>query len=157
MNILTKSALGLLSVGVLVSGVSFASAATDTATTTAAPVLEMRGGCKGKMNSGEHAAHHAAQQEKLATFLGVSVADLETARTNKTSLEDLAVSKGKTKEQLQAFFEEQRAAHQAEMKTKLDAEVAAGTLTAEKRDAMIKHMEQKGMKKMGGKFHGMRG
>lgn len=155
MNILTKSALGLLSVGVLVSGASFASAATEIATGT--PVVEARGGCKGKMHAEEHAAHHAAQQEKLAAFLGVSVADLETARKNKTSLEDLAISKGKTKEQLQTFFEEQRVAHHAELKAKLDAEVAAGTLTAEKRDAMLKRMEQKGMKKMGGKFHGMRG
>ncbi len=156
MNILTKGVLGVLSLGVLATGATYASAATDTTTTT--PTKIERGvGCNGGgFNNEDRAAEHAAQQEKLATFLGVSVADLENARTSKTSLEALATSKGKTKEQLQAFFTEQQAAHKVAMKAKLDADVASGKITTQQRDAMITRMESpKGERGMhGGMFKG---
>lgn len=143
MNILTKGTLGLLSLGLLATGVSYASAATDTAASATAPTKIERGfGCnRGGFNNEERVAEHAAQQEKMAKFLGVSVSDLENARAQKTSLEDLALSKGKTKEQLQAFFAEQQAAHKEAMKVKLDADVASGKITTEQRDAMIAWME----------------
>jgi len=142
MNILTKGTLGLLSLGLLATGVSYASAATDTATTTPTQIERQKGGCRGGGFAHEnHAAEHAAQQEKLATFLGVSVADLESARSNKTTLEEFATSKGKTKEQLDAFFTQQKAEHLATLKTKLDADVASGKITTAQRDDMLARLE----------------
>lgn len=76
--------------------------------------------------------------EDLATALGLNTTDLK-ARLDKGETPDAIIAtSGKTKAAVMASMQ---AAHLAEMKTKLQAEVASGTITQAQADAQLANMQ----------------
>jgi hypothetical protein len=89
------------------------------------------GTCPGRPGAGAARADFATA---VASYLGVTKAELKTARDNGTSLAQLATQNGKTVAGL-------KAAIYADAKAHLDKDVAAGKLTAAQEASMLADLE----------------
>ena len=106
-------------------GAGGAVAASKSSGTTA-----QNGPCAGGPGPGARADFATA----VASYLGVTKAELETARDNGTSLAQLATQNGKTVSGL-------KAAIYADAKAHLDKDVAAGKLTAAQETSMLANLQ----------------
>jgi hypothetical protein len=88
------------------------------------------GACPGRPGPGARADFATA----VASYLGITKAELKTARDSGTSLADLATQQGKTVAGL-------KAAIYADAKAHLDKDVAAGKLTAAQETSMLANLQ----------------
>jgi hypothetical protein len=88
------------------------------------------GTCPGRPGPGARADFAVA----VASYLGITKAELKTARDSGTSLAQLATQQGKTVAGL-------KAAIYADAKTHLDKDVAAGKLTAAQEASMLANLQ----------------
>ena len=88
------------------------------------------GACPGRPGAGPHADFANA----VASYLGITKAELKTARDNGTSLAQLAAQQGKSVSGL-------KDAIYADAKAHLDKQVAAGRLTAAQETAMLSDLQ----------------
>jgi hypothetical protein len=88
------------------------------------------GACPGRPGPGARADFATA----VASYLGITKAELKTARDSGTSLAELATQQGKTVAGL-------KAAIYADAKAHLDKDVAAGKLTAAQETSMLANLQ----------------
>lgn len=88
------------------------------------------GACPGRPGPGARADFAAA----VASYLGITKAELKAARDNGTSLAQLATQQGKTVSGL-------KAAIYADVQAHLDKDVAAGKLTAAQEASMLANLQ----------------
>src|SRR3954471_10288731 len=88
------------------------------------------GACPGRPGPGARADFSTA----VASYLGITKAELKTARDNGTSLAQLATQNGKTVAGL-------KAAIYADAKAHLDKDVTAGKLTAAQETSMLANLQ----------------
>jgi acetyl-CoA acetyltransferase len=87
-----------------------------------------------------HRLPHA--DSELATFLGMSATDLETAIKSGKTIDQIAQEKNISEDQLKQFFTSQHEKHLAEIKTKLAEKVQSGKITQAQMDERIKMMTE---------------
>jgi len=100
------------------------------AASTSSGTTAQNGTCAGRPGPGARADFATA----VASYLGVTKAELKTARDNGTSLAQLATQNGKTVSGL-------KAAIYADAKAHLDKDVAAGKLTAAEETSMLASLQ----------------
>jgi hypothetical protein len=103
------------------------------------------------------ATMHTQMFAEQAKLIGATVDEVKTAWANGTSFKELAKQKGITEDVLKAKM---KAAHQAEMKARLQTLVDKGVITQAQADTRIATMQKmsdkvKGKKGKGGMGHGM--
>lgn len=127
-NHMKKTLIAFLTAGSLaLTGMGTVQAATNT--TNPAPT-----------NKITHRFPHA--DGELATFLGMSATDLETAIKSGKTIYQIAQEKNISEDQLKQFFTSQHEKHLAEIKTKLTKEVQSGKITQAHMDEHIKMMTE---------------
>jgi hypothetical protein len=94
------------------------------------PRTAVTSGCAGRPGTGARADVATA----VASYLGITKAELKTARDNGTSLAQLATQKGETLAGL-------KAAIYADVKAHLDRDVTAGKLTAAQETSMLANLQ----------------
>jgi uncharacterized protein YidB (DUF937 family) len=101
--------------------------ATPTPAAATAPATTPGSSPAGKFEGGRGGF---AASSALAQFLGISTSDLQTARQNGQTLAQVAAAHGKSVADLKAFLTQQ-------LKTRLDAVVAAGKMTAQQEQTVL--------------------
>jgi uncharacterized protein YidB (DUF937 family) len=107
---------------------AFAAQMADATPTPAAsaPATTPAAGPEGKVGGW----HGGAPSAALAQFFGISTTDLQTAFRNGQTLAQIAAAHGKSTADLKAFLT-------AQLKTRLDAAVAAGKMTAQQEQTAL--------------------
>ena len=88
---------------------------------------------------------HGPQQFMLdgqAKLLGITAEDLKARFTSGKTFDQILADLGISQDQWKAKLDANRAAHLAEMKTKIAADVAAGKLTQAQADELIERANQ---------------
>lgn len=136
--------------GALIAGAMSVSAQNVNAitNTNTQATLPCKGGMHHNLTDAEKQAHRTEMNTAVAKILGISVADLQAKQAAGTSMKDIIAGRGMTEA---AFQEKMQAIHLAEMKTKLQADVAAGKITQTQADQMIANMQSHQGKGFGGK------
>ena len=140
LNNYSKTALTFLS-GAILAGAISASAAGSTTSSTETQAIQPCGrgnGIHKNLTDAERAAHRDQMDTQAASLLGISKTDLQAKLTAGIKMSDIVKASGISETDFRTKMD---AVRQADMKTRLAADVASGKITQAQADQMITNMK----------------